>query len=124
MKERFEMILLDVHHRCSAARQLKHRGGCSSTGCSLRINHVVHRDVQAVRLAEAINLSRLMNTSKSVVRMDRSFLSVVREVLNYVEAFELQYGVLCAEARMKGIVDDMMPLKHLPKQSRLLYKDT
>lgn len=50
--------------------------------------------------------------------MSRSFLSVVRAVMNYVGALDPQYSVSFYEARMKGIDDDMTPSRYLQEQSR------
>lgn len=59
----------------------------------LRIIQVIHWDGQANGKARRITFSQMMNTSTAIVRMDGSFLSVMKAVLNYTGVFELQYGV-------------------------------
>lgn len=56
-----------------------------------------------------IELSRMTNRATTIARMSRLFLSVKNLVLNYAGAFELQYGVLFIEDRIKDIVEDMTP---------------
>lgn len=53
--------------------------------------------------------------------MGRSFLSVIKVVRNIVEALELLYGVLVVQALTEDIVNDMMPSRYLPEQSRLSH---
>lgn len=87
----------------------------------LCVIQVIRRDGQAAEQAEAINLSRTTNTSIAIVRIDHSFPSVIKVLLNYAEAFRLQYGLPFAEACINDIVDYMMPSRYLSKQSRSSY---
>lgn len=60
----------------------------------MRVAQVIFRAGQAIVQAEVINLSRITNTFTAIVCMDLSFLYVMKTVLNYVQAFKLQYNVL------------------------------
>lgn len=60
---------------------------------------------------------RMKNLSTATERVDRSILSVMKAVLNYSGAFKLQKGVLLAKVRIKEVVGDMKPKRHLHKQS-------
>lgn len=60
----------------------------------------------------------MKSTSTVIVRMDRSFLPVMNAVVNYVGPFYVPYGVSFANARFKDIVDDIVPSRSLPNQSR------
>lgn len=61
----------------------------------------------------------MTNTSAAVVRSDCSFSSVMKVVLNYAGAYELHFFISFEEAFIRGIVDDIMPLRYLLKQFRL-----
>lgn len=62
-----------------------------------------------------------MNTSAAIVRMNRSFQSVMKAFLTYARALEQQYGDSFTEACIKYIVDYMMLSRYLQKQSRPPY---
>lgn len=64
-----------------------------------------------------MKISQMKSTSTATVCMDRTFLSVMKAILNYGRTFELQYGASFVEARIKDTVDDMMPSQHLLEQS-------
>lgn len=59
--------------------------------------------------------------SVAIGSMVCSFLSAMTAVLNYVGAFEVQYGISYAETLVKGIVSDLMSSRYLPEQSRSFY---
>lgn len=63
----------------------------------------------------------MTSMSTSIVRMRRSYPSVVNTVLSFAGAFELQYSVSLAETCNKDIGDDMLLTRHLPTHSRKLY---
>lgn len=101
-------ILLDECRHCRAVRQLMMERGQEWTARLLRVIQIIHRDCQVVQPAETTRLSRLTNTRMAIVRMNRSFLTVTKAVLNYAEAYKLKYGVSFAKARTNDFIDDRM----------------
>lgn len=61
------------------------------------------------------------NTSMAIVRLDCSFLSVMKAILNHDAVVELRYGLSFAEDRIKDVVDNKMTSLFPPKQSRTSY---
>lgn len=57
--------------------------------------------------SEIINIS---NTASATVCINKSFRDIMGGTISYGGASELQYGVKVMQARMKGIIDDLMPL--------------
>lgn len=82
---------------------------------------VVRQDGERFDEAEAVKQSRMTSTTSAIVRTDRSILSVMKVVLNYTSALRLQHFVSFSDARIKNIVDDMMPSQYLPTNSRSSY---
>lgn len=68
-----------------------------------------------------MKLLRMGNASTANVHLKHYFLSMVETILNYAEAFELQYGASFAEAVSKIIVDDRLPQRYLTEQWWLVY---
>lgn len=89
VKKGVRVLLLDGRHRCGAMRQLKAEGGHWRSKIPLYVTHLIRRNGQAIEQARAIKLSRTTDTSTVIVRMIRSFPSMVKVVLRYAGAFEL-----------------------------------
>lgn len=53
--------------------------------------------------------------------MGRSFLTVMKVVLNYLRAFYMKYGVSFAETCSKDIFNDMTSTRYQPKQWHSLF---
>lgn len=85
------------------------------------VTQVSRCDGQPIGQAKAIKFSRTRNTFTAIVGIGHLFLSVMKAVLKYMVALELQYCVTLAHARIKNIVDDMMSARYLPKESRSSY---
>lgn len=117
----FKMISLDGRHRCNSVHQSEAESAHDWTECQLGVIQIISRDFQAIGQAKAIKLSRMANTSMKIVRMDRSVQYVLQAVLNYVDAFQLQYAVSFREARTKDTVDIVMPLQYTCRQLCLSY---
>lgn len=117
--ERFELTLLDVHHRCNAVGMLNVEDGHEWAKRPMHITQAILRDYQAIIQAEGIALPRMKNASTEIVRMDHFILSVAKAILIYAGSFKLQYGVLFPKTSIKDSVEDMMPWTYLPVGSRL-----
>lgn len=61
---------------------------------------------------------QLTTTVTAFVHIDCSCMSVMKMVLNCTGTFKRQYGVSFDRDRIRDIVDDMMPSRYLPMQSR------
>lgn len=85
------------------------------------MTHVIRQIVQAVEQAEANMMSRTTSTSTTTVCMNRSYLLVMKAVLDHTEVFDLQYGIPFADGFIEDMVYDVMPSRHLPKQPRSSY---
>lgn len=75
----------------------------------------MHRDGAGIQHAEAKKTSQVTNMSTAIVRKDLSFVDILKSLLNYAAAIELQYGMNFVDARIRDI---------LTKQCRLsIYRD-
>lgn len=118
MKERLLIMLSDYCHRCSTVRHRKVECGNAQTELSQRVTQVLRRDGHSAEQFEAVNLSQITSTSMANVSMERSFLNLMKAVLNYAGAFQVGYCVSFAQYPIKDIADDIMPAGYLTKQSR------
>lgn len=107
------MILLDGRLQCRAVRQIKAGGRCEWTERLLRVTQVIGEYSQDIGPGEAIKLLRVTSTPTAIVRVDRSFLSRMNAVLNYVWAPELHYRVSFDKARIKNVIDNIMISRYL-----------
>lgn len=70
---------------------------------------VIRQGGQAAGLTKAIKLLRRTKNSSTNACIDSSFPSVIKAALNYNEVSEMQLEVLFAEARIKNILDGVIP---------------
>lgn len=119
VKQVFKMLLLDYRHCYSTVRQLKAKVKHKWIERSLCVIQVICWDSRAVEWDEEIKSLPMTTTSTAILRMERSFMSVMKAVLNYARAFDLQWVVSFSEARIKDIVVDMMSSLYLREPLRL-----
>lgn len=113
------MVTLDGLHRRKALCNSKVEGACTWTEEDLCLQRTIRRDGVKIKQVDAIKMSKMSNTTAAIIRMDRSSVDIRKDIISYVCAFQLQYGVKFMQARIKRIVDDMMPSNQLPTHSRL-----
>lgn len=77
------------------------------------MQQVMHQDEEEVMQAEAVKLSKISNSTVAIVRMDKVFEEMMKGLISYAGAIELQYGVKFMQACIKHIVVDMMPPNYL-----------
>lgn len=114
VKEGLKLIILDEPLRCSTVLQLKAEGRPKWSESPLHIIQRIRWDSQAIRWSERAKLSQITSRSTSIMGVVHSFLSLMRGILNYLTAFELQYRGSSAKILIKYIVDDMMPPRYFP----------
>lgn len=73
--------------------------------------------MQSIGQAETINSSRMTNIFTKIMRMGRSFLSMMKVISIYAGAFEDLYGAPLTETSIEDTVNNMIPIRYLPKQS-------
>lgn len=75
------------------------------------------QDGAVILQADAIKLSRVLNTSTSFVREETTFVVVMRTLVNYARVFLFQYKVSFVDGGIKDIVEDTMSSGFLPTKS-------
>lgn len=93
---------------------LKEESDFLSTRDQFHVRHVMRRDGVSIQHAEAIKLTRLVNTSTALFGRDTSFVEMVKELVDYAGTFELEYGVNVVDASMSDVVEDMHSSDYLP----------
>lgn len=85
----FKMILSDERYHRSALRQLNADGAHEWTDHRWLLAQATRWDGRTVGKDKTIKWPRVTNTSTANLRMDRSFMSVVKADLKDVSAFQL-----------------------------------
>lgn len=88
---------------------------------ALPVIQVFHGDRPAIGQDEKIMLSRVTNALTAIVRVDRSFPSVLKVLLIYSGALELQCEASVSKFRVKNIVDEMIPSPYTHEQLTSSY---
>lgn len=72
---------------------LKEKGGVSWTGERFLVSQGMYRVAVLIGNAEVIKLSKVSNTSTSLVRRDTSFVDMMKGLVNYAFVFDLEHGI-------------------------------
>lgn len=67
---------------------------------------IMHQDEKRIKQTESIKLSKKLNSKTAIVRMDKSFVSVIKALLNSMGALGQQYRMMLWKALIKGTVED------------------
>lgn len=100
----FLLIMDGPHHRRSI-EMVKEEGRFSWTDKRFCVLHVMCRNGVSIQHAEAMKLSKVINTLSTIARREKSLVDTMNALENYHGAFGLEYCLKFVDARKKDIVD-------------------
>lgn len=121
VKQGFELVSLDGRRSCSAVLQITAGPEHEQSRRSLRITEDTNQGVQTIGQAEVIKMPQVTNTPTAIWRTDCSLLFVMKAALMYNKASEPRYSAPVAETCIKDIVENRIPPRYMPEQSRCAY---
>lgn len=78
---------------------------------------IMPRDKANMKKAEAIMNSNIHNTSCALVSRNSTSVDIMKYLINYARAFDLDYAVRIFEAYINDIVDNTLSPDHLSTRS-------
>lgn len=72
---------------------------------------------EEMKQVRKIRLREIYNSAKPIIRIENFAEDMMRGVVRFVDAFELQFGVRFMRASIKNIVDDSMASTRLATHS-------
>lgn len=75
----------------------------------------------SIQHAETVKLSKVADTSTTILRRDMSFVDALKAMVNSSGAFKLEYNVKFVDSGTKYIVDDKKSSDYLSTRSRETY---
>lgn len=73
------------------------------------MQQIMRLDEEEVKQPEAIKPSKISYSTTAIVRMDKSFMDIMKAIICCASAFELQYGMPFMQTGIKDIVEDTVP---------------